>query len=267
MPLKPQSAAARRILSEPPSWSAANLAGAPHGFFGREGGVSTGVYSSLNAGTGSGDERHKVQENRRRIAAAFGVEPDRLCGVHQVHSPHAVLIEAPRTNERPRADALVTTIPGLAISILTADCAPILFADTQAQIIGAAHAGWRGALGGVVESTVGLMEKHGAKRARIVAAIGPCIHQASYEVGPEFEAEFGAADAGFARFFVPGAGDRFLFDLPGFCAARLAGAGVTQIETLPLDTYAEPARLHSHRRSVHEKAGDYGRNLSAIMLS
>jgi YfiH family protein len=187
-------------------------------------------------------------------------------GVHQVHSANAVFIEAPWPGERPRADALVTTTPGLAISVLTADCAPVLLADAQAGVIGAAHAGWRGALNGVIANAVRLMEAHGARRDRIAAAIGPCIHQASYEVGPEFEAQFLAADRAHARFIVSGAGDRRRFDLPGFCASRLAGAGVTRIETLPLDTYAESTRLHSHRRSVHEKAGDYGRNLSAIML-
>ena len=242
------------------------LAGVRHGFFGREGGVSSGIYASLNAGTGSNDDAANVLENRRRIAAAFGIERDHLIGVHQVHSPTAVFIDAPWQGERPRADALVTTTPNLAISILTADCTPILFSDRDAKVIGAAHAGWRGAIGGVIENTVRLMEEHGAQRARIAAAIGPCIHQNSYEVGPEFEAEFKAADPDFARFFLPGLGDRFHFDLPAFCASRLTAAGVAQVETLPLDTYAESTRLHSHRRSVHEKAGDYGRNCSVIML-
>jgi YfiH family protein len=253
-------------VSAPPHETARVLAGVKHGFFGREGGVSTGIYASLNAGTGSNDDPANVLENRRRIAEAFGIEHDHLTGVHQVHSPTAVFIDAPWPGERPRADALVTTAPNLAISILTADCTPILFADREAGVIGAAHAGWRGALGGMIENTLRLMEEHGAKRERIAAAIGPCIHQNSYEVGPEFEAEFLTADASFARFFVPGAGDRLHFDLPDFCAARLAAAGLTQIETLRLDTYAESTRLHSHRRSVHEKAGDYGRNCSVIML-
>lgn len=253
-------------MSTPPHETARVLCGVKHGFFGREGGVSTGIYASLNAGTGSGDDPANVFENRTRIAAAFGIERDHLCGVHQVHSPTAVFVDAPWPGERPRADALVTTTPNLAISILTADCTPILFADAEAKIIGAAHAGWRGAISGVIENTVRLMEAHGAQRERIVAAIGPCIHQSSYEVGPEFEAEFLSADASFARFFVPGAGDRLHFDLPNFCAARLTAAGVREIEILALDTYAESTRLHSHRRSVHEKAGDYGRNCSAIML-
>ncbi len=253
-------------MNGPPSSRAGVLAGVKHGFFGREGGVSTGIYASLNAGTGSGDDPANVQENRRRIAATFGVERDHLVGVHQIHSPTAEFVTAPWQGERPHADALVTTTPNLVISILTADCTPILFADAEAGVIGAAHAGWRGALNGVIERTVRLMEERGARRTHIAAAIGPCIHQASYEVGPEFEAEFLAADSAFARFFVPGAGDRRRFDLPGFCALRLAAAGISQIETLPLDTYAHATQLHSHRRSVHEKAGDYGRNCSAIML-
>lgn len=253
-------------MNAPVHETARALAGVKHGFFGREGGVSTGIYASLNAGTGSGDDPAKVLENRARIAAAFSIGRDHLCGVHQVHSADAVFIDAPWTGERPRADALVTTTPNLAISILTADCTPILFADTEAGVIGAAHAGWRGAVGGVIENTVRLMVDHGAQRARIAAAIGPCIHQASYEVGPEFEAEFLKGDASFARFFVPGAGDRLHFDLPNFCAARLTASGVQTIEALQLDTYAESKRLHSHRRSVHEKAGDYGRNCSVIML-
>ncbi|MEZ5957344.1 MAG: peptidoglycan editing factor PgeF [Hyphomonadaceae bacterium] len=261
MSLEPKPAAASGLLKP---WTAGLLAGMRHGFFGREGGVSTGIYASLNAGTGSNDDPANVLGNRRRIAAAFGI--DHLAGVHQVHSSTAVFIDAPWQDERPRADALVTTTPHVAISILTADCTPILFADHKAKVIGAAHAGWRGAIGGVIENTVQLMEKHGAQRRHIAAAIGPCIHQSSYEVGPEFEAEFVAADTSFVRFFARGAGDRFHFDLPGFCASRLEAAGVTQIETLPLDTYVESTRLHSHRRSVHEKAGDYGRNCSVILL-
>ncbi|MBL8545791.1 MAG: peptidoglycan editing factor PgeF [Hyphomonadaceae bacterium] len=243
------------------------LAGVKHGFFGREGGISTGIYATLNAGTGSGDDPANVLENRARIAAAFEVDRDHLCGVHQVHSPTAVFIDGPWQGERPRADALVTKTQKLAISILTADCAPILFADVEAGVIGAAHAGWRGALGGVIEATVALMVEHGAARSRIAAAIGPCIHQPSYEVGPEFEAEFRAGDSEFGSFFTAGAGDRFHFDLPGFCASRLKAAGIGRVETMPLDTYAESTRLHSHRRSVHEKAGDYGRNCSVIMLA
>jgi YfiH family protein len=235
-----------------------------HGFFGREGGVSHGLYASLNAGTGSRDDPEAVRENRRRIAAAFALPPERLAGVHQVHSAEAVFLTAPWRGERPHADALVTTAPGLALSVLTADCAPILLADAKAGVVGAAHAGWRGALGGVLENCVALMRQHGARN--IAAAIGPCIHRASYEVGPEFEARFLAADIASARFFAPGNGERRLFDLPGFCAERLRAAGVTRTETLPLDTYALPAQLHSHRRSAHAKLADYGRNCAAIAL-
>lgn len=240
------------------------LAGVKHGFFGRAGGVSTGVYATLNAGTGSNDNPAAVAENRRRIAAAFGAPPTHLVGVHQVHSPDAVFIDAPWPGERPHADALVTTTPGLVISVLTADCTPVLLADSEAGVIGAAHAGWKGALGGVLDSVVRLMRAHGA--SNIAAAIGPCIHQASYEVGPEFETRFEEKDAAFARYFAPGAGDRRLFDLPGFCADQLRALDITRIETLPLDTYALPEALHSHRYSVHQKWADYGRNCAAIAL-
>ncbi len=248
----------------PPHVCAEALRGTRHGYFGREGGVSAGAYASLNAGTGSGDDPAAVAENRRRIAAAFGVAPSNLVGVHQVHSPNAVFIDGPWVSGRPHADALVTTTQGLVLTVLTADCAPVLLADVQAGVIGAAHAGWKGALGGVLEATVALMRQHGA--GRIAAAIGPCIHQSSYEVGPEFEERFVGADPAYARFFEAGRGDRRLFDLPGFCAFRLETAGAGAVETLALDTYADPTRLHSHRRSIHEKLGDYGRNCAAIAL-
>lgn len=264
MHIEPQPSPARGILSDPPSWSADALAGVKHGFFGRLGGVSAGIYASLNAGTGSNDDPAAVAENRRRIAAAFGAPATHLVGVHQVHSPDAVFIDAPWTGERPKADALVTTTPGLVISVLTADCTPVLLADAENGVIGAAHAGWKGAIGGVLASTVALMREHGAQN--VSAAVGPTIHQASYEVGPEFEARFCEADATNARYFAPGAVDRRLFDLPAFCADQLRALGVSRIETLPLDTYAHPKALHSHRRSVHEKLGDYGRNCAAIAL-
>ncbi len=262
-------------MSGPPSWTAGALAGIRHGFFGREGGVSTGIYTSLNPGTGSNDDADAIQENRRRIAAALGAPLENLVGVHQVHSPHAVFIDAPwpadLQDRRPHADALVTNTPGLILSVLTADCAPVLLADIEAGVIGAAHAGWKGALGqeergGVLEATVRLMQQHGAEPTRIAAAIGPCIHQSSYEVGPEFEARFVEVNLAFGRFFAPGPDDRRLFDLPGFCTARLKSLGLAMIETLPFDTYSHPARLHSHRRAVHERAGDYGRNCAAIGL-
>jgi len=248
----------------PPHWSAGALAGIRHGFFGREGGVSSGIYATLNAGTGSNDDPADIAENRRRIAAAFDAPPTHLIGVHQVHSPDALFVTAPWPGERPHADALVTTTPGLVISVLTADCTPVLLADKEAGVIAAAHAGWKGAITGVLENTVRIMRDHGARN--IAAAIGPTIHQASYEVGPEFEARFRETSDAFANFFKQGAGDRFHFDLPAFCADRLAPLGVTKVETLPLDTYAHPTKLHSHRRSVHENAGDYGRNCAAISL-
>jgi YfiH family protein len=185
--------------------------------------------------------------------------------VHQVHSPNAVFIDAPWSGERPHADALVTTTPGLALSILTADCAPVLLADKQAGVIGAAHAGWKGALAGVLEATVALMRGRGA--SEIVAVIGPCIHQASYEVGPEFEARFVDNDVANARFFAPGNGDRRHFDLPGFCASRLTAAGIEHIDILPLDTCALAERFHSNRRAVLQRLGDYGRNCAAIALA
>lgn len=268
MPVEPQPPPASRLLSAdaPPHWRAGVLAGAMHGFFGRVGGISAGIYASLNAGTGSHDDATAVRENRRRIAAAFGAPPERLVGVHQVHSPTAVFVDGPWSGERPHADALVTTTPGLVISVLTADCAPVLLADDSAGVIAAAHAGWKGALAGVLESTVRLMCAHGATPARIAAAIGPCIRQASYEVGPEFAAQFSEASPAFARYFTPGPGGKQHFDLPGFCADRLKDAGVARIEALPLDTYALPEALFSHRRSVHRTEGDYGRNCAAIAL-
>ncbi len=232
-----------------------------HGFFGREGGASVGIYASLNAGTGSRDDPAAIAENRRRIAAAFGA--GQLIGVHQVHSPDAVFVREPWPGERPHADTLVTTTPGLVLSILTADCAPVLLADRAAGVIGAAHAGWKGALGGVLEACVALMRAHGARD--IAAAIGPCIHQASYEVGSEFVARFVGANPAYARFFIAGVGEKSHFDLPGFCAARLAALGI-KTDIVALDTYAHLEQFHSHRRSVHEKHVDYGRNCAAIAL-
>jgi YfiH family protein len=233
-----------------------------HAFFGRRGGVSRGIHASLNAGTGSNDDPEAVKENRQRIAAAFGVDPTHLAGVHQVHSAIAVFIDAPWTGKRPHADALVTTTRGLVLSVLTADCAPVLLADKSAGIIAAAHAGWKGALGGVLEATVALMRQHGA--TQISAAIGPCIHRASYEVGPEFETRFVEADPGNVVFFAPGKGDRRHFDLPGFCASRLHALGLSRVDILGLDTCALGERFFSNRRAVREKAGDYGRNCAAI---
>lgn len=268
MPLEPQPPTASRLLNAaaPPHWRASALTGVRHAFFGSQGGVSTGIYTSLNAGTGSNDDPAASQENRRRIAAAFDAQPDHLLGVHQVHSPTAVFVTGPWTSERPHADALVTTTPGLVISVLTADCAPVLLVDEKASVIGAAHAGWKGAIGGVLESAIALMQQHGAGPSRIKAAIGPCIHQPSYEVGPEFAERFTEADAANTRFFAPGRDGKLQFNLPAYCAARLAAAGIVDVETIPLDTYSAADALFSHRRSVHQKAGDYGRNCAAIAL-
>ncbi len=246
-----------------------SAAGTAHGFFGREGGVSKGIYASLNAGPGSNDDVADVAENRRRIAAALAVAPENLLSVYQVHSAKAEIVSAPflgAYGDRPRADAMATKAPNLALSILTADCGPILLADPKAGVIGAAHAGWKGALGGVIDAVLEAMASLGANPADISAAIGPCIAQASYEVGPEFFDAFTAPDAGNERFFKGGQGDRLHFDLKGYCAARLALAGVRTVDILPLDTCANEAAYFSNRRAVKRQEGDYGRNLSAIVL-
>jgi polyphenol oxidase len=243
------------------------LAGIAHGFYGRAGGVSSGIYESLNAGPGSDDDAANVTENRRRIAVDMGVTPDRLMSAYQVHSADALMVDKPFNGERPKVDALVTRCPSLATTILTADCAPILFADPSARIVAAAHAGWKGALGGILEATLEKMCKLGASKSRIVAAIGPCIGQASYEVGPEFVATFTDTDEANARFFVPGLGDRSQFDLKRFCAARLRAAGVGAIDVLPHDTCALSADFFSNRRRNIAGEPDYGRNLSAIRIT
>jgi YfiH family protein len=249
----------------PPAWCAESLAGIAHGFFGREGGVSTGIYASLNAGPGSKDAAEAIAENRRRIASTFSA--DHLVSLHQVHSPLAILVDKPFDGPRPEADALVSKTPGLVISILTADCAPILFFEPSAGIVAGAHAGWKGALHGVIEATIALMQREGAARRLIRAAIGPCIHQASYEVGPEFRDVFLSNDQSFTRFFAAGQNGKLQFDLPGFVALRLNEAGVSQVETIGVDTYAAAEACFSHRRSVHLDHGDYGRNCAAITLN
>lgn len=243
------------------------LSGITHGFYGRAGGVSTGIYESLNAGPGSSDEATNVAENRRRIASDMGVTPDRLMSAHQIHSADAIMVDKPFNGERPKVDALVTRCPSLATTILTADCAPILFADPSARIVAAAHAGWKGAMGGIVEATIEKMFKLGATKSRIVAAIGPCIAQASYEVGPEFVATFIEAEGANERFFIPGKDDRSLFDLKRFCAARLRTAGVGAIDILPHDTCALADDFFSNRRRNIAGEPDYGRNLSAIRIT
>jgi YfiH family protein len=245
------------------------LSGIRHAFFTREGGVSGGLYSSLNGGVGSRDDAGHVAENRARMAAALDVAPNCLLTAYQIHSPHAVVAEAPWPIEaRPRADAIVTRTGGLAIGVSTADCGPILLADPVARVIGAAHAGWRGALTGVAEATVAAMERLGAARGQIRAAVGPMIRQDNYEVGPDLIARFAAEDKGSERFFRPAGRDgHALFDLGGYIAARLERAGVRQIEDLRLCTYAEPARFFSFRRTTHCREADYGRHVNAIALA
>lgn len=243
------------------------LSGIKHGFYGRAGGVSTGIYESLNAGPGSNDEPGHVTENRQRIAVDMGVTPDRLMSAYQVHSADAIMVDKPFSGERPKVDALVTRCPSLATTILTADCAPVLFADPSSRIVAAAHAGWKGAIGGILEATLEKMCKLGASKSRIVAAIGPCIGQASYEVGPEFVATFIDADPAYERFFVPGVDDRSQFDLKRFCAARLRLAGVGAIDVLPHDTCAMSDDFFSNRRRNIAGEADYGRNLSAIRIT
>jgi YfiH family protein len=245
------------------------LSGIRHGFFTREGGVSNGPYASLNGGIGSRDEASHVSENRARMAAALGVAPDRLLTAYQIHSPDVVVAEAPwPLQARPRADAIVTRTARLAIGVSTADCGPILLADPDAGVIGAAHAGWRGALAGVAEAAVAAMERLGADRGRIRAALGPMIRQDNYEVGPDLIARFAAEDQGSGDFFRPAARDgHATFDLGGYVAARLARAGVTRIEDLRLCTYAEPARFFSFRRTTHRAETDYGRHVNAIALA
>jgi hypothetical protein len=244
------------------------LAGVRHAFFTRAGGVSGGIYASLNGGTGSDDAPAHVVENRARMAAALGVAPDCLLTAYQIHSPDVVTVDRPwAPAERPRADAIVTRTPGLAIGVTTADCGPVLLADAAAGVIGAAHAGWRGAVTGVLEATIAAMERCGADRARIVAVLGPTIRQPSYEVGPEFVTRFKADDRANERFFQPSTRkDHALFDLPGYIAARLAGAGIHRVQDLGHCTYSDAERFFSYRRSTHRDEKDYGRHINAIAL-
>jgi YfiH family protein len=244
------------------------LAGVRHAFFTRDGGVSDGIYASLNGGPGSDDAPARVAENRSRMAAALGVAPDRLLTAHQIHSPDVVTIDRPwEPQARPRADAIVTRAGGLAIGITTADCGPVLLADATAGVIGAAHAGWRGAATGVLEATIAAMERCGADRGRMVAALGPMIRQPNYEVGPEFVTRFKADDGANERFFQPSSRpNHALFDLPGYIAARLAVAGIRRVEDLGHCTYSDAARFFSYRRSTHRNEPDYGRHINAITL-
>lgn len=243
--------------------------GIRHAFFTREGGVSEGVYASLNGGLGSGDAPEAVAENRAGMCAQLGLPAGRLVSLYQVHSTQVVVVEAPcAPADRPRADAMVSRVPGLALGIATADCGPILFADPVNGVIGAAHAGWKGALAGVVAATVAAMEGLGADRAAIVAVLGPTIAQASYEVGPDFLARFRAEAPEADRFLAEGARPGHAqFDLPAFILAQVRAAGIAEATALGLCTYADPGRFYSYRRATHRGETDYGRLISAIALT
>lgn len=243
---------------------ASALEGVPHGFLGRRGGSSQGAYAGLNVGIGSDDDPTHVAENRRRAAEAV-LPGAALVTCYQMHSAECVTVTGPR-DDRPQGDALVTDRPGLLLGILTADCAPVLFADAEAGVIGAAHAGWKGALGGVTDATLAAMEALGARRERIAAAIGPCIARASYEVDDAFLRRFAADDSANERFFAPGRAGHHQFDLEAYVAHRLAAAGVRRVEALGLDTYADEARFFSFRRATHRCEPGYGRQISLIAL-
>lgn len=239
---------------------------ARHGFFTRAGGVSEGIYRGLNVGLGSHDARENVLENRARVARWFSVAPDRLATVHQVHSPDVVVVDARYDGSRPAADAMVSNTPGVVLGVLAADCGPILFCDPEARVVGAAHAGWKGALYGVLENTVSAMEGLGARRENILACLGPSIGRANYEVGPEFVERFLGVNGAYERYFTPSQKpDHAMFDLPGLTTQRLADAGVTA-ENLDICTYPDEERFFSYRRTTHRGEPDYGRQISAIML-
>lgn len=239
-----------------------------HGFFTREGGVSSGLYQSLNCGYGSDDEAANVTENRRRVRDALDVTAESLITPYQVHGTHVVVVTQPWSHDAaPKADGLATGVPGIALGILTADCAPILFADRDAGVIGACHAGWRGTLDGIVEATLAAMDGLGAQRANIRAAIGPCIAQNSYQVGPEFRDRFRAADDGNDKFFKADDECCYRFDLAGFVLERLNRAGIADSSWIGLDTCTEDKRLFSFRRSTQKGEADFGRGLSVITLA
>jgi len=240
-----------------------------HGFFTREGGRSQGIYASLNCGYGSGDDRDRVAGNRAIVAADLGVRPDRLMTVWQWHSADVHVARQPwDVLHPPKADAMVTSVPGIALGALTADCTPVLFADRENPVIGVAHAGWKGALAGVIAATLEAMEELGAVRERVVAAVGPTISRANYEVGPEFHARFVAADVAHARFFRPSVREtHFMFDLPGFVRGGLEREGIASVEDVGLCTYGEAARFFSYRRATHAGEPDYGRQISAIAIA
>ncbi len=255
-------------MTQLPALTASNLSlpGVRHAFFTREGGVSAGVYTSLNGGVGSKDSPAHVAENRARMAAHLGVAPERLLVPFQVHSRDVYVFDAPWT-ERPRCDGIVTRANGLALGVTGADCGMLLFADVGAGVVGACHAGWKGALNGVIDATVAIMQDEGARLGEIHVALGPCIGAASYEVGAEFVENFLNADRGYARFFTPSTrAGHSMFDLPGFITARVERLGVASFENLNIDTYADEARYFSYRRCTHRKDADYGRLVSAIAL-
>lgn len=256
-------------LPEPiisPLFDEATRKGIRHGFFTRRGGVSEGLYRGLNVGLGSDDAREKVEENRRRVSGWFGLAPERLATVNQVHSPDVVVVDAAYDGTRPKADALVTASPDVILGVLTADCGPVLFADAEAGVIGAAHAGWKGALGGVLENTILAMQSLGARREAITACLGPSISGANYEVGPEFVERFLAQNAEFAVFFRPSSKPgHAMFDLQGLTVKRLTDAGI-RAESLGICTYADPDSFYSYRRTTHAGEPDYGRQISAIAI-
>jgi YfiH family protein len=274
MTIAPTTTDDARLLDETvpvPTISAPALAALPgirHAFFTRQGGVSTGPLASLNGGLGAKDAAENVHENRRRMALTLGLEPGRIALPWLVHSADVAVATFPWTRaEAPHADGVVTTTPGLAAAVTVADCGPILFADAEARVVAAAHAGWQGAFKGVAEATVAEMEAQGARRERVVAVLGPCIRQRSYEVGPEFVSRFAAQDVANARFFMPSAKpDRALFDLGGYIVYRLRAAGVGTVEDLGLDTYSDEERFFSYRRMTHRGEADYGRLVAAIAL-
>lgn len=246
----------------------AAVRGVSHGFFTREGGRSRDLYASLNCGFGSGDDKDTVAMNRAAVARRLGAAPERLLTVWQSHSPAVVTAAAPWDVRRPpEGDAVVTATPGLAVAVLTADCAPVLFADTTAGVVAAAHAGWKGALAGVLEATLDEIERLGGHRRHVAVALGPTISQANYEVDAAFRERFLASEPGNARFFAPGRREgRFQFDLPAYVRFRLEAVGVRQVDDTALCTYADEARFYSFRRATHRGEPDYGRQISAIMV-
>ncbi|OHV85053.1 peptidoglycan editing factor PgeF [Rhizobium sp. LCM 4573] len=237
-----------------------------HGFFTRRGGVSQGIYAGLNVGLGSQDEREHVAENRARVARWFDLPVEKLATVHQVHSPDVIVMDETYAGERPKADAMVTSVPGVILGVLAADCGPVLFADHENGVVGAAHAGWKGALGGVLENTIEAMVSLGAEREKITACLGPSIGPASYEVGPEFVERFLNFDPSYEVFFSPSPkAGHAMFDLPSLTIKRLTAAGA-KAENLKLDTYPDTERFFSYRRTTHAGEPDYGRQISAIAI-